>query len=667
MFACFKSCREASDSDSSAKLQYKIDKAFLVEADGTKIAHSFSDFTNWGETVHTKPSITFYPRTKFGVGNIVTWAKQLGKRVRVSGYKHTWTQVFVEDDQIHIALLSKEVSSSLPAIHPPIDDKNELQQIELIGDEFKEDGKVKHLCKMGPAVTNEQFRKWAIKAFESKQKAWTLPLNVVMTENTIGGTNANMCHGAGIGNHTISDLVTEIEFVNPKGELQTIGYKITDPLDKQTEGRALIKTAAGSFGMLGVVTSITFKLDEMSHARMVPRKLPIGVAIPPPDDFKLPEDLRKKFFDGVSLEQLALAKKYFIARCKNYYEEEFWFPFDSEVWTNSWNNDGDPAKSRDYPGDCDRKTQEVEEYLSGLANKSIMRVIEPKEQTKFLSNAAMFLLPDKEEITTPLIDGIHFRSGIQNMRVQDMEFEIPIPADKNGEPDWSICQRAWWDAIVTFYEWAERGKFPMRMPIEMRIMGDSNMTMAPQRGNKFGTCSIEVLTIEAGLVDPKEWLAFMQDITDKWAKYTDANGNPLNIRPHPAKQWKDLTIQRTGEKRMAMEDYIRNVAYKEPINEFNANLIKIAEKGKYDVKELSMFSNSLLDRLIYGIKPKSELAEKKSISPSTVSKTEEKIYSPRSANAHLHTLFKKAVDSHQDKKAKVLDKDKKPETLKISI
>ena len=40
------------------------------------------------------------------------------------------------------------------------------------------------------------------------------------------------------------------------------------------------------------------------------------------------------------------------------------------------------------------------------------------------------------------------------MRVLDMEFEIPIPAKSDGNPDWSICQRAWWDAVVTVYEWS---------------------------------------------------------------------------------------------------------------------------------------------------------------------------------------------------------------------
>ena len=37
------------------------------------------------------------------------------------------------------------------------------------------------------------------------------------------------------------------------------------------------------------------------------------------------------------------------------------------------------------------------------------------------------------------------------MRVRDMEFQIPIP-DKDGKPDFSVVQRAWWDVISLVYE-----------------------------------------------------------------------------------------------------------------------------------------------------------------------------------------------------------------------
>jgi len=115
------------------------------------------------------------------------------------------------------------------------------------------------------------------------------------------------------------------------------------------------------------------------------------------------------------------------------------------------------------------------------------------------------------------------------------------------------------------------------------------VTMAPQNGN-LATCSIEVLTT---LITPEgEWVAFMQDIADLWTSYSDAEGVPLNVRPHWAKQWQDVRLQR----RPAVEQ-LRDVAYADRIPEFRAALQKIAAEGGSPPAALRLFSNPLLDEL----------------------------------------------------------------------
>ena len=74
----------------------------------------------------------------------------------------------------------------------------------------------------------------------------------------------------------------------------------------------------------------------------------------------------------------------------------------------------------------------------------------------------------------------------------------------------------------------------MRMPLEMRIMGGSDVVMAPQRGNDLGTCSIEVLTLE---YNADIWAPFAQDVLNKWMELREFEGRKLNIRPHWAKEW----------------------------------------------------------------------------------------------------------------------------------
>lgn len=95
-------------------------------------------------------------------------------------------------------------------------------------------------------------------------------------------------------------------------------------------------------------------------------------------------------------------------------------------------------------------------------------------------------------------------------------------------------QRAWWDAITLVYE-DMRKTGAMRLVLELRIMSSSDVTMAPQTGNKFGTASIEVLTNQAAGEDGS-WRPFVQTIVDAWTAY-EVNGKKLNVRPHWAKEW----------------------------------------------------------------------------------------------------------------------------------
>ena len=164
-----------------------------------------------------------------------------------------------------------------------------------------------------------------------------------------------------------------------------------------------------------------------------------------------------------------------------------------------------------------------------------------------------------------MIQALHFQHCIQNMRVLNMEFEIPIPAQKDNpaKPDWSVCQKAWWHVIKSVYDRYNKNErdLPMRLALEMRITVGSNILLAPQYNNKFGTYSIEILTPIN--VDKEEWHKFMQEVVNSWANLTDSNDEFLNIRPHWAKQWQGLTIRNVH-----IEDYLKHSAYKEVIPQF---------------------------------------------------------------------------------------------------
>lgn len=138
---------------------------------------------------------------------------------------------------------------------------------------------------------------------------------------TLGGSNAPICHGGGIKHKTLSDLVREIEYVDANG----VHRSVSDP--------ALLKAASGSFGLLGVITHITFELDKATYAVLKPLKQDINLAIPPPVGYIVPKPIRELYLPS----QLEAARKNFVNRAtQDYYSEWFWFPYQKNGWVNCW-------------------------------------------------------------------------------------------------------------------------------------------------------------------------------------------------------------------------------------------------------------------------------------------------------------------------------------------
>ena len=181
--------------------------------------------------------------------------------------------------------------------------------------------------KVGSAVTNLEMLNW------SNKSGWTMPADIIAVMITYGGSNAMICHGAGLSTQTLSDLVLEMEFVNGSGELQ----KVTD---KET-----LLAVAGCFGLAGVVTSITFKMDAMTWAKFHPKKTLMEDSLPRPGadvESEVQYILYCKTY--ILVTSTVQAFKKMVALCEDsYYVEFFWFPnngVEDGYWENCWTNDG---------------------------------------------------------------------------------------------------------------------------------------------------------------------------------------------------------------------------------------------------------------------------------------------------------------------------------------
>lgn len=493
--------------------------------------HRGLKFSNWGCTSESTPSHTFVPKCINDIIYIVKWAKQNNKRIRCSGYRHTWNNMFADDDCILIAMIPIS-QSNMSLSGPASDPLNDLLNITMIRPPLRDR---KGLVKIGASVDNGTFKEWCMRNRVS------IPVNVIMTENTIGGMVSTMSHGSGVNNETVSDLVYAIELIDYNGKIRRYNER---------NHSVQMKALRGALGLCGIIISVTFKIDMESYAIMKPVKMRKEIAIP----------------RNIHSDEFALFENNVLT---NHYNEYFWFPFSDKIWANTWKTVPCSKHPIKYPSTCESIGHNIAGTFGEFVVNNIFDIFSPETQCDIFSKMAMLSLPDNI-IETHIMNALHFRHGIHNMRVRNYEIEIPIETMKE-------IPVLWWTAIDLVEEYRQKGKYPIRVTIEMRIMGGSNSTlMAPQSGNKY-TCSIEILSTM--IVPLTEWLEFVNDLISRWYAIND------KCRPHWAKGWENTRVNGTPA-----IDKIRE-QYRSQIKEFNA--IKKAE----NLDNNGMFSNALLDKI----------------------------------------------------------------------
>ena len=308
-------------------------KSSDIQDGDTGMFYVDSEFSNWGGTVKRRPASTFFPKTVQGICNLVKYAKQNNKKIRLSGFRHSWPDLYADNDEIQVAMLPLEVSDSLRnAIelckkrgkkYSELRVENivslctkwntEFQQIEIIK-EYEEDGKKYANVRVGASVFGLQLLTWCFYRLEHIGiTSYSLPLDVIMSLNTYGGVCSTMSHGAGWEHKTLSDLIVKIEYVDANGKHQSL------------DDAKLLKAAAGSLGMLGVLTHITFKMNEASFAEFQPAAVALDKAIPNPSGLDPSSEIYKQMVSGCE---------------NNYYSEWFWFHGNQKAWKNGWQDNG---------------------------------------------------------------------------------------------------------------------------------------------------------------------------------------------------------------------------------------------------------------------------------------------------------------------------------------
>eukprot|EP00794_Sanderia_malayensis_P016976 gene16976-18687_t len=548
------------------------------------------DFKNWGDTVKKDPSYTFFPKTVEGVCNIVKYAKKMGKGIRLSGFRHSWPDHWADDSNIQVAMLPVQITDKLNYMielvndnkpHEPFHviyynhcwDDSEFVKIEKPQEEYKgADGKTYANVRVGSAVCGLQILEWC----NSRQacaangiQGYQLPLDVIMSLNTYGGKVSTMSYGAGLKHATLSDLVVKIEYVDANHTHQYID----DP--------ELLQAAAGSIGMLGIITHITFRMEKTSFALYHPKAVQLSDAIP------LKEDTTSRAYNQM------------VSDMKNsFYCEYFWFYGNRNVCKNAWNDNG---KSSDYHGPMiDKRIQDIQRsgsYVMGIVQAIILAMDKMDFPTRLAKDMVQLILPHlsmkamtSSPVTTIVFEALHFRRGINYLPCRCMEILIPIPENSERQPDFNIVQKAWWDVHELLDKYKENSvKPPMDLVMETRIIAESKIFLAPEYGNTHGTCSIEIL----GTLLPEQvhWDTFKNEVAGIWCSYKDQDGKPLNARFHWGKEFSS----KVGEEDCCV--YMQK-AYKDQFNEFKTTMNKIAELHEFSIQDMrARFSNKWLEKI----------------------------------------------------------------------
>ena len=176
---------------------------------------SQNTWKNWAETCVCHPEQIQYPRSEEEIVNIIRYASENGKQIRVAGNGHSFTSL-VGTDSILVAL---DNWAGLIGVEGNIAHVKSGSNIKYLGEELFQNG-----------LAQENLGDIDVQS--------------------IAGALSTGTHGTGIEFGTLSTQIEELTIINAKGEKITCSEK---------QNRDIFKAAQVSLGSLGIITEYKLK------------------------------------------------------------------------------------------------------------------------------------------------------------------------------------------------------------------------------------------------------------------------------------------------------------------------------------------------------------------------------------------------------------------------
>lgn len=604
---------EVPETDTDPPLEAGLNSVVESTGQPVQVYHN-AVWTNRSRTLTSIPTFTFRPRSRIGVINVVRFALSRKMRVRVSAGRHCDSPLYAASGDVCIAFSDHGLPNAIPvandasfsATHEELlyrsarlDDLSdtalvrdnatppqrvlrdtELERVTMEGSDILPDGRRVAHVRVSAAATAEHFRQWALSEAGGNWR-WMLPsLPDASDMCSAAWTQVIRC-GSGFPHATLVDRCIEVEVVNCRGEVQVV------------RDRSQIRAVAGAFGLFGVILSQVFVVDTMKLANCLPEKIPIIIAVPPLRTTDVPNDAdftAQEYSEDI----LFKSRIRFELDCRKFYSEWRWYPFQRDCWINCWDEEENTGARPRFPDAEEARRQQRGASLIRMLEVAAIRALPARWQAQLYGFSAMHFLPSSELLRSNIPDALHSRryatlkpSSLPSARAGEKSFEmmLEIAGKVDGSPDFSTCQQAWWIIIKAVYN--ALPDIPVRSAVSMRVAGGSDATLAPHRGNMFGTCVVKVCTRDG--VDDDLWRSFVQKITDKLAALKHPlTERPLRVRPSLVYQWPQFFNGHPFQK-FLIDDYALQIA------EFRKLVAAACADGGYTFHDcLRAFGNDAL-------------------------------------------------------------------------
>jgi hypothetical protein len=185
----------------------------------------------------------FHPSSEEEVAALVKYAKENNLQVRVRGAAHSVAKAIYTDHYNRDKTPEREINIVLD------------KMIKVSFDDAKKEATAQAGCHLGVDPTDPTSTLENSLFYQLDQHGWALPSTGGISEQTVGGFVSTGSAG-GSTQFSFGDQIVKIRIVDGNGNILTLS---------ETENRDKFYAAGVSMGLLGIITSVTFKCVDKFH------------------------------------------------------------------------------------------------------------------------------------------------------------------------------------------------------------------------------------------------------------------------------------------------------------------------------------------------------------------------------------------------------------------